>query len=133
MYFGVFYIFWVTWGISSINCSECWFWVIAQPQRLSIYKTAEAHGFMSQSKGKVIAKTFVAFSSQQFEKVVWAWEWICSAFIGVLIYNSFLHSDKAAAPKADAAPAAPASTPVKRLDNLFFIEEPKTAHVTESE
>lgn len=28
---------------------------------------------------------------------------------------------------------APAAAPTKKLDNLFFIEEPKSAHVTESE
>lgn len=40
------------------------------------------------------------------------------------------------AEKPGAAPApaaAPAAAPTKKLDNLFFIEEPKTAHVTESE
>ena len=40
------------------------------------------------------------------------------------------------AEKPGAAPApaeAPAAAPAKKLDNLFFIEEPKTAHVTESE
>lgn len=41
-----------------------------------------------------------------------------------------------AAEKPGAAPApaeAPAAAPTKKLENLFFIEEPKTAHVTESE
>ncbi len=40
------------------------------------------------------------------------------------------------AEKPGAAPApaeAPAAAPTKKLDNLFFIEEPKTAQVTESE
>lgn len=40
------------------------------------------------------------------------------------------------AEKAGAAPSpaeAPATAPTKKLDNLFFIEEPKPAHVTESE
>ena len=44
-----------------------------------------------------------------------------------------MNADKAAAPKPEAAPAAPAAAPTKRLDNLFFIEEPRTAHITESE
>lgn len=34
--------------------------------------------------------------------------------------------------KAAAAAAPAAATPVKRLDNLFFIEEPKNISVTES-
>lgn len=37
-------------------------------------------------------------------------------------------------PGAPPPPAeAPAAAPTKKLDNLFFIEEPKPAHVTESE
>lgn len=37
-------------------------------------------------------------------------------------------------PGAAAAPAeAPAATPAKKQDNLFFIEEPKPVRVTESE
>lgn len=39
------------------------------------------------------------------------------------------------AEKPGAAPApseAPAAAPTKKLDNLFFIEEPKPAHLTES-
>lgn len=40
------------------------------------------------------------------------------------------------AEKPGAAPApaeVPAASPAKKLDNLFFIEEPKPAHATESE
>lgn len=37
-------------------------------------------------------------------------------------------------PGAAPAPAeVPAASPAKKLDNLFFIEEPKPAHATESE
>lgn len=53
-------------------------------------------------------------------------------FITVHLDCECLSSEKAGAKPAvtEAAPAA--SAPAKRLDNLFFIEEPKNANVTES-
>lgn len=44
----------------------------------------------------------------------------------------FLNPDKSGAKPAATEPAPAASAPAKRLDNLFFIEEPKTTTVTES-
>lgn len=46
------------------------------------------------------------------------------------LHNLFSDKGAKAAPTEAAAPAAAA--PVKRLDNLFFIEEPKNVSVTES-
>uniref|UniRef100_A0A3P9M5L7 Ig-like domain-containing protein n=1 Tax=Oryzias latipes TaxID=8090 RepID=A0A3P9M5L7_ORYLA len=41
------------------------------------------------------------------------------------------HSNAEKPGAASASVEAPAATPIKKLENLFFIEEPKAAHVTE--
>jgi len=47
-----------------------------------------------------------------------------------VLFHCRYYSDKTALATAPAAPTAPQT--VKKLDNLFFIEEPKGVHVIES-
>lgn len=62
---------------------------------------------------------FLELSVSQIWRVLWCYIVLCRV-----------------AEKPGAAPApteVPAAAPTKKLENLFFIEEPKTTHVTESE
>lgn len=58
--------------------------------------------------------------------------WMTMTFYLLSIRVVFFIADAAQAPSVPAQTAAAPSAPAKRLDNLFFIEEPKTAHVCES-